>query len=161
MSITLIAAVAKNGVIGKDNDLPWYLPEDLKRFKALTTGKTVLMGRKTFESILKRLGKPLPNRTNVVVTHNRGYEAAAGVFLYHSLEEALEARKNDKEIYVIGGGEIFRQTMTLADALEITYVNVEIAGDVFFPKIDEAKWRKTKEEMHQGFSFATYERAKH
>ncbi len=160
MKITLIAAVAKNGVIGKENDLPWYLPEDLRHFKALTTGKTVLMGRKTLESILRRNGKPLPNRKSVVVTRDQNFQAPEDVVVFHSLEEALKNLK-DEDVFIIGGGEVFRQTITLADALEITRVDREIAGDVFFPKIDEAKWRKIKEVTHQGFSFATYERVKH
>ena len=97
--LTLVAAVARNGVIGRANDLPWDIPEDRKRFKALTVGKVVLMGRKTYESIYSRLGKPLPNRTNVVVTHNPGFQAAEGVLVYRSLEDALEKLKNEKEIF--------------------------------------------------------------
>src|SRR3990167_9373846 len=115
--LTLVAAVARNGVIGRANDLPWDIPEDRKRFKALTVGKVVLMGRKTFESIFSRLGKPLPGRTNVVVTHNPQFRAPEGVRIYRSLEEALEKLRDQPEVCVIGGGEIYRPTMPLADRL--------------------------------------------
>ena len=156
--LTLVAAVARNGVIGRANDLPWDIPEDRKRFKALTVGKVVLMGRKTYESIYSRLGKPLPNRTNVVVTHNPGFQAAEGVLVYRSLEDALEKLKNEKEICVIGGGEIYRQTMPVADRLEVTHVDQEAEGEVKFPPIDPGVWRKTFEEQHEGYAFATYEK---
>src|SRR3989338_10690206 len=138
--LSLIAAVAKNGVIGAKNDLPWYLPEDLRHFKMLTTGKTVLMGRKTFESILKRLGKPLPNRKNVVVTRDAQYVASAEVCLHHTVEEALAHHQNE-EIMVAGGGEIFKQTIARADRLYITEVHREVDGDVYFPAIDPEVWK--------------------
>ncbi len=155
--IALIAAVAANNVIGSKNDLPWYLPEDLKRFKQITTGKVVLMGSKTFESILNRLGKPLPNRTSVVITRNQDYKVPEGVKVFHDLSEALKTYPN---IYVIGGGEIFNQTFDLADYLFITHVHQEHNGDVFFPAIDTRQWNKVKDEPHEGFSFAEYERIK-
>lgn len=157
MSISFVVAVAKNNVIGKENTLPWYLPEDLKRFKALTTGKTVLMGRKTFESILKKLGKPLPQRVNVVITRDENYKAPEGVVVYNDLKTALDVFKNE-EVMVIGGGQIYRQTIDLADTLYVTHVDEEIAGDVFFPTIDPAVWQKTDEEKHDSFTFATYKR---
>ncbi len=153
--ISLIAAVAKNGVIGAKNDLPWYLPEDLKHFKMLTTGKTVLMGRKTFESIMARLGKPLPNRKNVVVTRDAQYVAPAEVCLHHTVEEALAHHQNE-EIMVAGGGEIFKQTMMAADKLYITEVHKEVDGDVYFPAIDPNLWKETERESHAGYSFVTY-----
>ena len=187
--ISLVAAVAKNGVIGKENALPWYLPEDLKRFKALTTGKTVLMGRKTFESIIARIGKPLPKRTNIVITRDKGYGAytplpnplpqgegmgsgnspfpssplrgedkgGGEVVIYHDLNEILDDYK-DKDLFVIGGGEIYKQTIDKADTLYITHVDQIIDGDVFFPKIDPQKWQKILEEKHEGYSFVTYAR---
>lgn len=158
MKITIVAAVARNGVIGRANDLPWYLPEDLKRFKKLTAGKIVLMGRKTFESILGRLNKPLPNRTNVVVTHNRSYEVPSGVLLFHTLEEAVDSLGSAGDIYIIGGGEIFRETIPIADRLEITHVAQDAPGDVYFPEIDSNQWKKVWEEPHDSFTFATYER---
>jgi len=156
--LTLVAAVARNGVIGRANDLPWDIPEDRKRFKALTVGKVVLMGRKTFESIFSRLGKPLPGRTNVVVTHNPQFRAPEGVRIYRSLEEALEKLRDQPEVCVIGGGEIYRQTMPLADRLEVTHVDQEVRGDVTFPTIDPKVWKKTFEEKHEGYTFATYEK---
>lgn len=155
MAIILIAAVAKNGVIGKENALPWYLPEDLKRFKQLTTGKTVLMGRKTFESIMRKLQKPLPNRTSIVITNQRDYQVPEGVIVYHDLNQAL-AKLKDQELMIIGGGQIYKQTIDKADVLYITHVDQEIDGDVFFPTIDPAIWQKVEEEKHEGFSFVTY-----
>jgi dihydrofolate reductase len=157
MAISIVAAVAKNGVIGAKNDLPWYLPEDLKRFKQLTTGKTVLMGRKTFESILARLGKPLPNRDNVVITRNKEYKVPEGVFTHTDVATALR-NHGSADIYVIGGGELFSQTIDKADVLHITHVDKEVEGDVFFPAIDPNKWRLVDEEKHEGYSFATYQK---
>jgi len=153
--IALVAAVSKNGVIGAKNDLPWYLPEDLKHFKMLTTGKTVLMGRKTFESIMNRLGKPLPNRKNVVVTRDQNYVVPDGVLVFNTVEDALNALKNE-EVMVAGGGEIFKQTVARADTLYITEVDREVEGDVYFPKINPARWKEIEREPHEGFSFVTY-----
>lgn len=167
--LSLIAAVAKNGVIGAKNELPWYLPEDLKHFKTLTTGKTVLMGRKTFESILKRLGKPLPNRKNVVVTRDPNYFVAkpqtscglatttSTVEVYHSVEEALKAHQSE-EVLVAGGGEIFAQTIARADRLYITEVDRAVEGDAYFPKIDRQIWKEIAREPQDGFSFVTYQK---
>lgn len=120
--------------IGKKNALPWYIPDDLKRFRKLTTGHAVIMGRKTFESILQRNGKPLPNRTNIVVTRDPNFKSEECVVV-HSLEEALEkAKKIEKqEIFVIGGGQIFEQTIDKADRLYVTLVDAEFEADVFFP----------------------------
>ena len=157
MTLSLIAAVAKNNVIGHQNDLPWYLPEDLKHFKKITLGKTVLMGRKTYDSIVKRLGKPLPQRKNVVVTRQADYKAADGVFVFHSIEGALKALESE-DVYVIGGAEIFRAALPLAGKLYVTHVEGEYKGDVFFPEVDFAKWKKTEEETHEGYTFVIYER---
>ncbi|MBI4050623.1 MAG: dihydrofolate reductase [Candidatus Doudnabacteria bacterium] len=159
MPISIIAAVAKNGVIGKENALPWYLPEDLKRFKELTSGKTVMMGRKTFESIMKRNGKPLPNRKNVVITKQEDYPVPEGVLVYNDLKKALLDLKSEN-LFVIGGGEIYRQTIDVAGVLYITHVDQEIEGDVYFPKIGETKWKKVLEERREGFSFVTYMRTR-
>lgn len=156
--IALIAAVAKNGVIGANNDLPWNLPEDLKRFRALTVGKTVIMGRKTFDSIFTRLGKPLPNRTNVVITRQTDIKLPDGVIVQSSIEDALRSH-GGSDIFVIGGGEIFRQTIELADTLYITHVHTEVEGDSHFPKIDLKKWKLVSDEAQSGgYSFATYKR---
>ncbi len=155
--IALVAAVSKNGVIGAKNDLPWYLPEDLKRFKEITKGKTVLMGRKTFESILARLKKPLPDRTNIVITRNLNYKVPEGVVVQGDVASALRSH-GSSDIFIIGGGQIFSETMDLADTLYITHVDKEVEGDVFFPKIDPKKWRLESDEKHDGYSFAIYKR---
>lgn len=155
--ISLIAAVAKNGVIGEKNNLPWHLPEDLKRFKDLTAGKTVIMGRKTFESIFSRLGKPLPNRTNVVITRQTNMQLPEGVVVQSSIEDALRSH-GGSDIFVIGGGEIYRQTIDHADRLYITHVDQEVAGDTIFPYIDPKKWRLAGEDRRDGYSFAVYEK---
>jgi dihydrofolate reductase len=165
--IVLVAAIADNGVIGRDNALPWRLSSDLKRFKALTIGKPVVMGRKTYLSI----GKPLPERTNIVVSRDESF-APPGVLVARSLEAALAAARDDAarrgvdEIAVIGGTDIFVQTMPLADRLEITHVHARPAGDTYFPPIDEARWRVIARSEHPAgprddasFSYATYQRA--
>ena len=156
--IYILAAVAKNGVIGAKNDLPWYLPEDLKRFRELTTGKTVLMGANTYESIVKRLGKPLPNRKNIVVSFDKNYKVAEGVSLYNSLDEAIEKNKHE-DLWIIGGASIYKQTMDKADKLYITHIDREVEGDVFFPKISTKEWSLVTEEEHPGYRFAIYEKA--
>jgi dihydrofolate reductase len=164
IAIVLLAAVADNGVIGRDNALPFHQSSDLKRFKALTMGKPVVMGRKTYLSI----GKPLPGRTNIVVTRDGSFQAP-GVVVAPSVEAALSVARGDAlrrgadEIVVIGGTEIFVQTMPLADRLEITHVHMRPAGDVYFPAIDTARWRETARNEHSAgakddapFAYVTY-----
>jgi dihydrofolate reductase len=147
MIVSLIVAVAQNGVIGRDNQLPWHLPEDLKYFKRVTMGKPVVMGRKTFESI----GKPLPGRTNIVITRNSGY-TADGVKVVHTLKEALALCKtlptadDSNELMVIGGGEIFSESLLLADKLYLTRIHAEVVGDAYFPAFDEELWTETAAE---------------
>jgi len=155
--LALVAAVANNGVIGVKNRLPWNLPEDLRRFKELTNGKTVLMGSRTFESIVSMLGKPLPNRTNVVLAREKSYKVPEGVILQHSIPDALRSH-GSSDIFVIGGGEIYRQTIDLADTLYITHINKDVEGDTHFPVIDPKKWHKVSEDPHEGYSFAVYKR---
>lgn len=150
-------AIAKNWVIGNRNDLPWYLPEDLKRFKEITTGHAVLMGRKTFESILKRLGKPLPGRKNIVITRQDNYIVPTGVYVYKSIEDALKDFA-DHDVYVIGGSEIFRLALPLAQKMYVTQVHKEYPGDVFFPQINFNEWKKVSEEPHEEFTFQVYEK---
>lgn len=139
--IALIAAVARNGVIGRDNQLPWRLPGELKYFKAVTLGKPVVMGRKTFES----LGKPLPGRTNIVITRDKLY-AAADIVIVDSVEAALQQadaiaqRDAAAEIMVIGGADIYRQTLALADRLYLTQVQAEVEGDAYFPDVNFVDW---------------------
>ncbi|HLL61077.1 MAG TPA: dihydrofolate reductase [Candidatus Nitrosocosmicus sp.] len=155
--ISLIAAVAPHNIIGSKNDLPWYLPEDLKRFKQITSGHTVLMGRKTYESIFNRLGKPLPNRKNIVITNNSNYEVPEEVEVYSDIEQALENHASD-ELFIIGGETIFRQTISKAHKLYITEVHKEYPGDVYFPEIKSTEWNEVNRENHEGFSFVEYVR---
>lgn len=138
MSVTIVVAVAGNGVIGRDGDMPWRLSTDLQRFKATTLGKPIVMGRKTWESFPKR---PLPGRRNIVVTRDRGF-VAEGAEVFHALDEALSAADADgAEVYVIGGGQIYRQALPLADRLDVTHVFASPDGDTRFPQIDPAEWR--------------------
>lgn len=160
--ISIIAARSRNNVIGRNNDLPWYLPADLQHFKMLTLGKTVVMGRKTFESIVARINKPLPGRHNVVVTRSTDF-AVEGVTVMHDVSRvaALEG-----EVFVIGGAQLYDQLIHLADRLYITEVHTVLDGDASFPKVDPSLWRETKCEKHQAdeknqfdFDFVVYERA--
>ena len=152
--IALIAAVAKNGCIGKNNQLPWHLPEDLKRFKELTTGHTVLMGRKTWESIPDKF-RPLPQRKNIVLTRQEHFQVPVDVEKYAMLDQAL-AKHQAEDIFVIGGAEIYQQAFAYANQLYITEVAQEVDGDVFFPTIDKTMWKETSRETRDGFSFVTY-----
>lgn len=155
--LSLIAAVADNNVIGVKNGLPWHLPEDLKHFKTLTMGKTVLMGRNTFFSIMDILKKPFPGRTNVVISNNPGDVVPKGVVLYSDLEAALKDLAN-QDVFVAGGAMIFKQMINRVDRLYITHIHKTFEGDVYFPSIDPLLWRKVKDEPHEGFSFAEYEK---
>jgi dihydrofolate reductase len=139
--IFLVAAVAKNNVLGKDNKLIWHLPADLKMFKNLTSYGTILMGRKTFES----LGKPLPNRENVIVTKDVNYKQE-GCLVFNSIEQALENLNSREKIFIVGGAQIYKECISMADKLYITHLDLDIEGDVFFPEIDSNVWRLTKNE---------------
>ncbi|MBK9294303.1 MAG: dihydrofolate reductase [Oligoflexia bacterium] len=144
MIISLIVAMAKNRVIGIDNKLPWHLSEDLKRFRKITTGHPVVMGRKTFESI----GRLLPNRENIIVTRNTDYRVL-GATIVNSLEEVLEKFKNTpEEVFILGGGEIFKVALPLANKIYLTLIDKEIAGDAYFPEFDLASYTKLFEEKH-------------
>ncbi|MCG2793317.1 MAG: dihydrofolate reductase [Weeksellaceae bacterium] len=159
--ITIIAAIGRNNALGKDNQLLWRLPEDLKHFKSLTENHPVVMGRKTYESI----GKPLPKRTNIVVSRRENW-FEEDILIVSKLKEALKfAKKIDEDVFIIGGGDIYKQTMDLADRLEITFVDEDFEADTFFPNIDMKIWQKTNEEFHEkdeknkyNFYFQTYER---
>jgi dihydrofolate reductase len=160
--LCLIAAVAENGVIGRNNALPWRLPDDLKHFKALTLGHPILMGRKTWES----LGRPLPGRENLIVTRNPGYQASA-CRVVHSLPEALTACAQAELAFVIGGGELYAQALPLADALYLTEVHAEVEGDACFPTIDRTRFVETERRHHGAdeahawaFDFVTYQAIK-
>ncbi len=160
MNLTIIVAFAKNQVIGKNNQLIWNLPNDLKRFKSLTTGHPIIMGRKTYESI----GKPLPNRENIVLTHDKNW-IEKGVIVFNSKEAVLEYVKSYKNVFVIGGAEIYKLFLDEANFLEITYVNANIKGDTFFPNIDYGQWILISEFNHEkddkhtfSYKFATFRR---
>lgn len=163
LRITLVVAVAENRCIGRDGDLPWHISTDLKRFKAVTMGHPMIMGRKTFRSI----GRVLPGRPNIVVTRDRDFRAE-GVEVAHSLRAALDAARayGTGEAKVIGGAEIFEQALPLADRLDICHVHADVPGDTFFPEIDPGQWRETARSDHAperpdgpAFSFVVYERA--
>ncbi len=158
--ISLIVAMAQNGVIGRENSLPWRLPEDLKRFRAFTLGKPILMGRKTFES----LGRPLPGRTNLVLTRDRGW-SAQGVVVVHSVEEALLQAAASDELVVIGGAEIYRLVLPVARRIYLTHVHADVPGDITFPEFDSTQWADVEcssqpadEEHAYPLTFVTLER---
>ncbi|WP_116999029.1 ACT domain-containing protein [Desertimonas flava] len=150
MTITLIAAVAANGTIGAAGGMPWHLPEDLERFKAMTTGHTLVMGRKTYESI----GRPLPGRRTLVITRDPRW-SADGVAVTSSLDAALEHAPGET-VFVAGGGEIYAQTIDRADRLEITHVHRAVEGDTAFPTIDPDRWQVEATDERDGFAFVTY-----
>ncbi|MFA6178229.1 MAG: dihydrofolate reductase [Candidatus Methylopumilus sp.] len=157
-SLALIVAVAQHGVIGKNNTLPWHLPEDLKRFRALTMGHHIIMGRKTYES----LGRLLPGRTTVIVTRNRQY-SVAGALIAHTLQDAIQLCGDDPEVFLIGGAELFADGLKLADTLYLTTIDAEYEGDVFFPQFDADAWQEISREAHTSsnglaFSYITYTR---
>lgn len=152
--VVLVAAVAANGVIGRDGAIPWSLPEDLRHFAATTRGHTVLMGRRTYEAI----GRPLPHRTNVVLTRDTDW-SADGVLVVHSLREALEcAEELDGDLMVIGGGHVYAEAMTLADGQVISEVHASPDGDTYYPDFDRDVWRETRREPHDGFDLVWWER---
>ncbi len=144
MIISLIVAMDEKGAIGKNNRLPWHLSNDLKRFKTLTMGHHIIMGRKTYESI----GRPLPGRTNIVITRNLEYDVD-GCLVTHSLEEALEIARDrgENEVFVTGGRQLFAQALDLADRIYLTRVHTEVPADVYFPEFDEEEWIE-KESIH-------------
>ena len=159
----LIVAKASNNVIGDDNKLIWHLPNDLKHFKNLTTNHPIVMGRKTYES----LGRPLPNRTNIIITRDQNFKDEQVVITY-SLEDAIAKAKDiNEDFFIIGGGEIYKQAMLEADELYITEVHHEFDGDTYFPEIDEEVFEEVEKEHHlkdekhpYSYSFLTYKRIK-
>jgi dihydrofolate reductase len=138
--VSLLAAVADNGVIGRENRLPWHLPDDLKRFKSLTIGKPILMGRRTFESI----GKALPGRTNLVLTRSQDW-ASPGAVVVHSVDEALDRAGHADELIVVGGAEIYRLALPYARRIYLTRVHGVVQGDTVFPVLEEREWREWRE----------------
>jgi dihydrofolate reductase len=165
MQITLIVAKATNNVIGKDNQLIWKLSSDLKRFKNLTSGHHILMGRKTYES----LGKPLPNRTHLIITRNPDFEIPEGHYAFASVEDSFIFcnKRGVEKLFIIGGGQIYQETINACDVLEITEVDATPEGDTFFPKIDPTIWKETERESfppdeknEYPFAFVTYKKIK-
>ncbi len=158
--IVIIAAIAKkNRVIGKDGELPWYISKDLKRFKRLTIGHPVIMGRKTFESILLRLGKPLPERRNIVLTANKSYSNQPNVETFTSIEDALKTLSEESVVFIIGGEAVFQKTLMLAQRLELTIVEGEYDGDAFFPEYEHllgVRFKLIAKEKMAGYCFETY-----
>ena len=165
LNVTIIAAVARNGVIGKDGKLPWKLQSDLRRFRKITDGKTVVAGRKTHESIVAQLGHPLPDRITLVLTKDKSY-LGPGVIIAHSWEQLLSATEHSgEEIIIIGGAEIYRLALPLARTMYITRVEAEIDGDTSFPAWNPAGWTLTESEFHPAdtnnqypFTFETWKR---
>lgn len=155
MKLALIAALARNRVIGNRGKLPWHIPADMKRFRSLTTGHSVIMGRKTFDE----LGKPLPKRRNIVVS--RSNLVLPGAEVEHSIERAVDATRNEELVFIIGGGEIYAQTIERADVLYLTHVHADHEGDAFFPPYEHLigpLFTLARREVHQGFEFADYVR---
>jgi len=156
--ITIIAAIAKENALGKDNQLIWHLPADLKRFKKVTLNHHIIMGRKTYES----LGKPLPNRTTIIITRNPNFKAE-GCIVVNSLKAAIEASKLDENPYILGGAEIYKQAIEVADILDLTFVHHKFDADAFFPEINFNNWEeierqdcKSDEKNKYDFSFVKY-----
>ncbi len=156
--ITIIAAVAQNNALGKNNDLLWHLPNDFKRFKELTSGHYIIMGRKTFESF----PKPLPNRTHIVISRQKNY-APEGCIVVDSLENAIKTCPKNEDLFIIGGGEIYKQSINIVDKLDITLVHEKFEAEVFFPEIDMNIWKLESEDFHKkdekhkyDFSFLNY-----
>ena len=165
MQISMIAAVAENFVIGKDNDLVWRLPDDMKFFMEKTTGHHVIMGRKNFESLPPKY-RPLPNRTNIIITRQEDYEAP-GAHVVHSLKNALEiaSKNNEKEAFIIGGGEIYKIGLDVADTMYLSEIHEIFEGDAYFPEFDKSKWKEIERIAHpvdhkhkHPFDFVTYKK---
>ncbi len=150
--VTIIAAVSDNYVLGKNNQLIWHLPEDLKRFKRITAGHSVIMGRKTFES----LKGPLPKRRNIIVTRNKNYKVA-NCEVVHSLEEALKMTQADENPFILGGAQIYEQALDFADFIDLTWVHHNFDGDAFFPKIDHNIWIEIEREEHKKDEYNPYD----
>lgn len=159
--LTIIAAAAENNALGKDNQLVWHLPDDFKRFKSLTSGHYIIMGRKTFESF----PKPLPNRTHVIITRQTDYKVPEGCLVVSNLQEAINSCPKEEEVFVIGGGQIYQQAIDLVDKIDLTRVHTSVEADTFFPEIDLSKWELVFEEFHPkdekhnfDFTFLTYKK---
>lgn len=151
-TLALIVATANNGVIGVNNTLPWHLPEDLKRFRALTTGHHIIMGRKTYES----LGRLLPNRTSVIVTKNPEYQVT-GALIASSLDAAIKMCQGDDSPFIIGGATLYQSALALVDTLHITKIDLNVDGDAYFPEIDLQVWQLISQEPHVSADGLSYQ----
>ncbi|MFA4930759.1 MAG: dihydrofolate reductase [Patescibacteria group bacterium] len=165
--ISIIVAASTNNVIGQSNELPWYLPADLKHFSQLTTHHTVIMGRNTYESIIDKLGCPLPKRKNIVITRQTNYPVAKNVVLANSIDMALSKVDPDKETFIIGGAQIYNQFMPHVERIYLTRIHAHIDGDTYFDSFNEQDWELVDEQFHQradnnsyDYSFLIYERKK-
>jgi dihydrofolate reductase len=165
MIISLIAALTENHVIGKNNDLPWHLPDDMKFFMKTTTGHVVIMGRKNYESLPRKF-RPLPDRTNIIITRQKNF-IAQGCTMVNSLDAGIQIAQhtNEKELFIIGGAEIFELSMPFADRLYLTEIKTELEGDTFFPKFKRSEWKEVSRKPHPKddrhkfpFDFVLYER---
>ena len=157
--ISLVVAAATNNGIGKDGKMPWHLPNDMKHFKNVTWGMPIVMGRKTFESF----PKPLPNRTHIIITRQKDYEAPEGCLVASSLKKAIDLCPKEEEVFIIGGGEIYKQSIEIADKIDLTRVHTTIEADTFFPEINPEKWKLLHSEKHSkderhlyDYSFESY-----
>jgi dihydrofolate reductase len=158
VELVVVAAVADNGVIGSDGGMPWHYPEDLRRFKRLTTGHPVIMGRRTYEAIEARLGGPLPDRTNVVLSRGDP-DVPEEVIVVEGVEEAVDMVGSiDDTAFVIGGGSVYEAFLPLADRMELTEIHASYEGDTHFPAFDE-EWQEVEREEHEEFAFVSYERS--
>lgn len=159
--LVIIAAAAENNALGINNDLPWHLPDDFKRFKQITSGHKIIMGRKTLESF----PKPLPNRQHIVITRDKKYVPKFKCTVFHSIDQAIEFARKDAVAFIIGGGQLYEQTMHYATDIELTRIHAEFEADTFFPEIDESQWQLVNEEHHPkdekhqyAFTYLTYRR---
>lgn len=157
--IILVAAMAENGVIGADGEMPWYFPEDLQHFKETTMGHPVIMGRRTYESIVADLGGPLPGRTNIVLT-TQSLDVPEGVLLAGDIDEAIDTARDidDEVVYVVGGGTVYEQFLSLAEWMILTEIDESYEGDTYFPEVEREEWMEIERDEHEGFAFVTYER---
>ena len=155
--IIAVVAIGKNRELGNADQLLWHIPDDLRRFHRLTKGHPIIMGRKTFESILARLKKPLPGRKNVVITRQTDYKAPDGVLVFSSLNEAVAALPAE-DLYIIGGSEIYALALPLAQKLYMTHIRGDFEGDAFFPEVDWSHWQKIEDRPHENFTFAVYKK---
>jgi dihydrofolate reductase len=156
-NVSIIAAVARNNCIGIDGELPWHIPEDMAHFRTVTKGKSVIMGRKTWESLPEQF-RPLPGRTNIIISRQTDYKVPEGVLIFSDIKEAIESQSSAEEIIIIGGAQIYTMAMPYADRLYITHIDRTVEGDTFFPDIDMEVWHTIDERTSGDLRFVTYER---